>query len=333
MEIGKKLREAREEKGLTIEQLQERTKIRKKYLVAIENDNYDPIPGTVYVKAFIKGYAEEVGLNGSQLAQDYQRWVEEQENEIVEDEEIKENKPSLTDKFNSIFKNKVFRVIIILILLAVIGFIAYNYFFENSTVNTVQAPVKNSLENTQKNQSINDKNNNSIVDEDMAKKTNNKSNENKKINDSSNDTTGKNITGQGITKLDSKKDKKELKNEIDKQINNQDKKSNNINYNNNLDNGAKPNTNQLKKTSNKQIEQKTIKIIADDRSWFQLSIDGENTFQGFIDKGEVKNYKGSNIISIKIGNGSAVKVQIGGKVYGPWGETGEVIKQEISLSN
>ncbi|WP_139037439.1 helix-turn-helix domain-containing protein, partial [Bacillus pumilus] len=60
-ELGKRLVEAREEKGMSLEDLQTVTKIQKRYLLAIEQGNYDIIPGKFYVRAFIKQYAEAVG--------------------------------------------------------------------------------------------------------------------------------------------------------------------------------------------------------------------------------------------------------------------------------
>ena len=66
-ELGKVLKEARESKGLTLDDLQQLTKIQKRYLVGIEEGNYEMMPGKFYVRAFIKQYAEAVGLDAEQL--------------------------------------------------------------------------------------------------------------------------------------------------------------------------------------------------------------------------------------------------------------------------
>lgn len=70
-ELGQKLREAREAKGFSLDQLQEMTKIQKRYLVSIEEGNYDVLPGEFYVRGFIKQYAEAVGLNPEEIAQEH----------------------------------------------------------------------------------------------------------------------------------------------------------------------------------------------------------------------------------------------------------------------
>lgn len=70
-EIGQKLRAARVEKGLTIDDLQQKTKIQKRYLIAIEEGQFNQLPGDFYVRAFVKQYADEVGLNSAELLNEY----------------------------------------------------------------------------------------------------------------------------------------------------------------------------------------------------------------------------------------------------------------------
>jgi cytoskeletal protein RodZ len=74
-ELGTRLKEARQQKGYSLEDLQEITKIQKRYLVGIEEGNYDSMPGSFYVRAFIKQYAEAVGLNANEILEQYQHEV------------------------------------------------------------------------------------------------------------------------------------------------------------------------------------------------------------------------------------------------------------------
>jgi cytoskeletal protein RodZ len=61
-ELGNRLKEAREAKDYSLDDLQRITKIQKRYLIGIEEGNYDAMPGKFYVRAFIKQYCEAVGL-------------------------------------------------------------------------------------------------------------------------------------------------------------------------------------------------------------------------------------------------------------------------------
>lgn len=70
-ELGTRLKEARLSKGYSLDDLQEITKIQKRYLMAIEEGNYSMMPGSFYVRAFIKQYAEAVGLNADEVLETY----------------------------------------------------------------------------------------------------------------------------------------------------------------------------------------------------------------------------------------------------------------------
>jgi len=70
--LYEKLRQARLSKGITLEEIQEETKIRTRYLEAIEAGEYDRLPGYFYARAFIKHYADYVGLDSEALFQEHQ---------------------------------------------------------------------------------------------------------------------------------------------------------------------------------------------------------------------------------------------------------------------
>ncbi|MCP3762056.1 DUF4115 domain-containing protein [Domibacillus sp. A3M-37] len=74
-ELGRKLKEARESKGMSLSDVQESTKIQKRYLEGIEEGAYDIMPGKFYVRAFIKQYAEAVGLNAEELFEEFKSEV------------------------------------------------------------------------------------------------------------------------------------------------------------------------------------------------------------------------------------------------------------------
>ncbi len=74
-ELGNKLKEAREAKGLSLDDLQSITKIQKRYLQGIEEGNYSMMPGKFYVRAFIKQYAEAVGINQGELFETFKQEI------------------------------------------------------------------------------------------------------------------------------------------------------------------------------------------------------------------------------------------------------------------
>jgi len=71
LEIGQVLRQAREEKGMTLEQVSSRTMIAKKYLRALEEGKFELFPGEVYLKGALRKYAAELGLNQEGLVARY----------------------------------------------------------------------------------------------------------------------------------------------------------------------------------------------------------------------------------------------------------------------
>lgn len=76
-ELGTRLKEARIAKGYSLEDLQDITKIQKRYLAGIENGNFNIMPGPFYVRAFIKQYAEAVNLNADEMLELYKSEVPE----------------------------------------------------------------------------------------------------------------------------------------------------------------------------------------------------------------------------------------------------------------
>ncbi len=66
-ELGKKLREAREAKGLSLEQVEEETKIVSSYLQALEEEEFERLPAPVYVKGFLRNYASYLGLDPQEV--------------------------------------------------------------------------------------------------------------------------------------------------------------------------------------------------------------------------------------------------------------------------
>jgi cytoskeleton protein RodZ len=70
-EIGNSLREARERQGLEYPQIELATKIRAKYIRALEDEHFEVLPTGTYIKGFLRSYAEFLGLDGQLYVDEY----------------------------------------------------------------------------------------------------------------------------------------------------------------------------------------------------------------------------------------------------------------------
>src|SRR3954451_16493559 len=70
-EIGNSLREARLRRGVELVQAESATKVRAKYLRALEDEQFELLPAETYVKGFLRTYAEYLGLDGQLYVDEY----------------------------------------------------------------------------------------------------------------------------------------------------------------------------------------------------------------------------------------------------------------------
>jgi cytoskeletal protein RodZ len=117
-ELGQRLKQAREEKNITLEQLQGITKIQKRYLQNIEDGNYDALPGVFYARAFVKQYSEAVGLDPEQMFEEFKNELPSTQKEAIP-EQLSRVKRTRTDvntkdsKFFQLFPKVLVTVILI----------------------------------------------------------------------------------------------------------------------------------------------------------------------------------------------------------------------------
>jgi len=74
--VGNTLREARNRRKIGLSEVEAATKIRLRYLRAMENDEWDVLPGGVYTRSFVRTYASFLGLDGERLAEEYRDQAE-----------------------------------------------------------------------------------------------------------------------------------------------------------------------------------------------------------------------------------------------------------------
>src|SRR5262249_58784296 len=71
VDFGRKLRDARERKGVSLRQIAAATKIRVAVLEALEKNDISRLPGGIFSRAFVRAYASEVGLDPEAAIQDF----------------------------------------------------------------------------------------------------------------------------------------------------------------------------------------------------------------------------------------------------------------------
>jgi cytoskeletal protein RodZ len=129
-ELGTRLKEARTAKGYSLDDLQEMTKIQKRYLAGIEEGNYSMMPGPFYVRAFIKQYADAVGLNSDELLESYK-----QEVPSSTSDEVRQSMTSAPSRRKSLSKSSnnisdIFPMIVVALFI-IIGIVIFWYFYQN----------------------------------------------------------------------------------------------------------------------------------------------------------------------------------------------------------
>lgn len=146
--LGEKLRQAREERGISISEVAEQTRISPMYLELIENDNYRPLPGGIFNKGFVKAYAKYVGIDEQEALQDYARLITQNE-ENLEDSQPRYRPEVLTDdarSASSIIPTVVFAGIILALMTGGILFVV-NYIKNQPDSPTVTSNTSNNASN------------------------------------------------------------------------------------------------------------------------------------------------------------------------------------------
>lgn len=145
--VGSTLRAAREKRGLTVKDIENETSIRATYIDAIEKGDYDSLPGEVYVKGFIRNYADFLGLNADNLVQEFREELHGIE-AAAPVREVKNEQPHSMFDTGSDFKERVEKshrgqnilITVAVIILAFVGSIYY-FFGEDPAAKPTQKPA------------------------------------------------------------------------------------------------------------------------------------------------------------------------------------------------
>jgi cytoskeleton protein RodZ len=87
-DIGATLREARQRRGLSLDDVQQSLHFRVRYLTALEEEHWDVLPGEAYTKGFLRTYAEFLGLDGSLYIDEFNERVAAQQEQAIVPESL-----------------------------------------------------------------------------------------------------------------------------------------------------------------------------------------------------------------------------------------------------
>ena len=148
MTLGEKLRQAREERGISLSEVAEQTRISSLYLESIENDDYKPLPGGIFNKGFVKSYARFIGLDENEALQDYAKLVSENESRGG-DGDLKAYRPEVLtdDRTGSMIPTIIFAGIILALMTGGVLFIV-NYLYNQPDTPAANTSAANSSSNT-----------------------------------------------------------------------------------------------------------------------------------------------------------------------------------------
>ncbi|WP_100404423.1 helix-turn-helix domain-containing protein [Bacillus solitudinis] len=122
-ELGQHLKEVREQKQISLDDLQRTTKIQKRYLLAIEEGRFETLPGLFYARAFVKTYAEAIGLDSEPLFAEYRDELPNPRRESVElpSRTERSKAPPITNKKKRVTSFMPALIWVALVLIAVVG--------------------------------------------------------------------------------------------------------------------------------------------------------------------------------------------------------------------
>jgi cytoskeletal protein RodZ len=122
--LGQQLKQSREEKGISLQEIAESTHISIRFLQAIENDAYDVLPGGVFNRAFVRKFARRVGFDEEQAVNLYQEQWQEQGGEPERGYQLGIDEPD----FRQSSGNGLVLSFVALIVIGSLAYAAYQYF-------------------------------------------------------------------------------------------------------------------------------------------------------------------------------------------------------------
>jgi cytoskeletal protein RodZ len=143
--VGEILATARIRKRLTLEQVEKATRIRSKFLEAIEKDQFDKLPPGTFAKGFIKNYATFLGISPDEAMAFYRRQSSEKPVDVVP----MKNQRNLARRF-SLTPQLLTTISIAFLVLCFFGYLIFAYFrYAGAPILEVSNPSNNTIVKTE----------------------------------------------------------------------------------------------------------------------------------------------------------------------------------------
>ncbi len=116
LEIGNTLREARMRRNLDITDCEAATKIRGKYLRALEEEHFEMLPGPTYVRGFLRTYSDHLGLDGRLVVEQYESQFERPREQTAYEEFLRRNRSRRRSR-----EGRVLAIFSLLVMIGAVG--------------------------------------------------------------------------------------------------------------------------------------------------------------------------------------------------------------------
>ncbi len=329
------IKEAREKLGVSIDEISDLLKIKSKYLISIENGDFDQLPGNTYVIGFLKSYSSFLRLNTNEIIELYKKQFSLNENN--DDDEINSQTVVLQDS------SKVVNSITIIALILII---ALGIFLSIKLILKL-VDNKDKLENEQQVQNTTVVNNQNQTNLNVPSSTYEMTNINT-VQNNNNISSNSNINTENFNK--SAQENNVIPNTDnnnttilnDEVINNQDNDNDNI----------QPQQNQQLDNTNVSnvvvggVENPRIIVKCIGNSWVKVKQngkyiydaekgdvgDGNTIFEATLKAGEVYNVPNENDIYLTVGNAKDIEIYVDGKKIKPFATKEGFSKLNIEMN-
>lgn len=298
--IGETLRDTRIAKGISLEQAEEDTKIRKRYLQALEEGDYSILPGMVYAKGFLRNYANYLGLNQDEIMIEYKLL-----NTPVRDNGSRPNIEEAIHKrrANNRVNRKAYLITVIVAVIAILTFALYSMVVKKDSDIPKSGDNGNQVKTGQQAQNNNDQTGNSGQVDNQENKPESTPNQSES-----------NPPGQGA-KPEGQPTSPQVQPENPPEAVSEGEQSSGVSS------GDLPGEGEVK-----------VKLVLNsiEASWIKVYVDGRVEFTGILKPGETKTFAAEDKIKFRSGNAGGVEVTLNGQNLGTLGPTGKVVDREFT---